>query len=572
MKCALILGFMRGLRGSKEQVDLKTYNFKIFRFSKKYGKKLAGKRGVRLYEIPNDKTHDLGFDNCQVRDESDSIPFPELSDGKSGNIAQDLGGPIIRMLEKLKKGEAKDRFYRRILKDGSGFCNAPLGREKLKDGVIREGMKRMGISNWDTIRPHAMRAECINVVANSDKQLGDKQRMRATRHKNMQSHQTYQKVGAKNMVKQMEAMIGDIEDEDEDSRSTSKCRVLKQDGQMCTSTFGTPKAETKQDGQMCTSPFGTPKAETKDIAPPSENSFNKIQRRKPRLFGNDLALDISPFGDNDSYKTDSCKMPATNEADNICTGNLFSQESPSAVKSDSNEKNGAQASFPFTQIAMNDLDIEMQGLQEDMNMIDRESMIEEIEPIGENQPLPFSEHRFGLSSSRSHQPSISTPISSVSNLTEASSATYNNQASFQGLATQPYRRPIENQRTGCHIRQCGNERSMNSLRPNMSQSIRQRRYGYSPYAYDRNIPSRHFYASTLRRTNLSIAQPAQRHHPPSTRELQICEMRREIERMRVQVQRATRASHRSDYLPTHDELYRDALEHYHDNARSRRRW
>ena len=60
---------------------------------------------MRLHKIPNDKTHNLGFfDNCYIRDdESDSIPFPELSNGKTGNVKQDLGGPIICMLEKLKK-------------------------------------------------------------------------------------------------------------------------------------------------------------------------------------------------------------------------------------------------------------------------------------------------------------------------------------------------------------------------------------------------------------------------------------------------------------------------------------
>ena len=222
MKVIMILGFCRGLRGNDEHVNLKTHNFEVFKFGKKY-KKWEGLTGVRLKEIPHDKTHKLGFNNCVVRDEKDSVPFPVLSDGVTGNVAQDLGGPIVRMLKLLKEDERCDRFYRKVKEDGSAFCAQPVGKNTFPK-LVRNGFKRLGISNWETLRPHAMRSECISVVANSDKAIGDKQKLRATRHKNMQSHQSYQKVGASNIMKHVEAMVGDIEVESTTSDVKMSCK------------------------------------------------------------------------------------------------------------------------------------------------------------------------------------------------------------------------------------------------------------------------------------------------------------------------------------------------------------
>ena len=227
-KCALILGVFRGLRGSKEQINLKTFNFLVSKYPK--GHRWAGKRCVQLSEIAHDKRNKINFNNPQVLDESDSVVFPELSDGLNGNVAQDIGGPILRMLDMLEKGKAQDKFYRRVNRGGKKFDNCVVGKDKMR-AIIKCAFQKLGISNWETLRPHALRAHCISTVANSGKPMSEKQRMRATRHSSIATHASYQSTTEKSKIDHVEALVGNIEDSstgtDEDCKIPPKTEETK---------------------------------------------------------------------------------------------------------------------------------------------------------------------------------------------------------------------------------------------------------------------------------------------------------------------------------------------------------
>ena len=132
--------------------------------------------------IKKDKKSILSLANVHVREcKKDFGKFPVLSDGKTGDVRRDYGGTIKRLYEKIPKSDRTDRFYRKIAKCGSKFCtNAYIGKGKIRER-FQFAFKLFGISNWETIRPNALRSVFITKLAN-DPSINIEETMAAARH------------------------------------------------------------------------------------------------------------------------------------------------------------------------------------------------------------------------------------------------------------------------------------------------------------------------------------------------------------------------------------------------------
>ena len=118
-------------------------------------------RGVKDFK---DKTHKLGTNNTYVRSEMDMGRFPVLT-GEAAGTAQDIGGAIDRFIKTIPKGHGKGRLYLRISRDGKSFVNQPLGKNSVRK-IFQQAFQCLGISNWELLRPHALRGHFITKLAN----------------------------------------------------------------------------------------------------------------------------------------------------------------------------------------------------------------------------------------------------------------------------------------------------------------------------------------------------------------------------------------------------------------------
>ena len=153
----------------------------------------------------------------------------------------------------------------------------------------------------------------------------------------------------------MEALIGDIDDEGE-SGAENKCVQEEEGAVKCGGSAATAINETKPEA-------------IDDIALFKEDSFKTLT------------------SDHENYKTDDQKMPASPYPNfggqNLC----FSQESASGM-SNSSERHDVQ-NFPFTQIAMDELDSEMDGLHKDLERIHSEPKFSPQKKIEEHENLSY---------------------------------------------------------------------------------------------------------------------------------------------------------------------------------------
>ena len=113
-----------------------------------------------------------------------------MSDGKTGDVRRDYGGTIKRLYEKIPKSDRTDRFYRKIADCGSKFCtNAYIGKGKIRER-FQFAFKLFGISNWETIRPNALRSVFITKLAN-DPSINIEETMAAARHNSVAASAVY---------------------------------------------------------------------------------------------------------------------------------------------------------------------------------------------------------------------------------------------------------------------------------------------------------------------------------------------------------------------------------------------
>ena len=209
MKVLLIFGCLFGLRGNQEHTMLTTDNIG----SGTYPDSHHAFAGMDWWGLQNicDKTFRINLSNFYARNEKDLGRFPVMPD-----LNEDMGGTIMRWMEKLKaapKSTKKNkpitnRIYRRISPDGKSFENRPMGHETVRK-TFREAFKFLGISNWETLRPHALRGLLISVLAN-DPTVSLKETMKAARHKTADASATYQKCTSKSETAKISALMRGI--------------------------------------------------------------------------------------------------------------------------------------------------------------------------------------------------------------------------------------------------------------------------------------------------------------------------------------------------------------------------
>jgi len=214
MKVLICFGSLFGLRGNDEHTNLMTNQITEGTYKPDHplfpNFKYCGLKDFL------DKTHHLSLNKPFVRKEIELGRFPVISDGISGNVAQDIGGTIGRLLSKIPVGKGSGRFYLRIRRDGNGFCDSPLGKTKIRE-MMRDAFQILGISNWKTLRPHALRGHFITTLAN-DKSVSVAETMAAARHTSVSASANYQSRNCHSESNRVQALLGTLV-EDNDSRA-----------------------------------------------------------------------------------------------------------------------------------------------------------------------------------------------------------------------------------------------------------------------------------------------------------------------------------------------------------------
>ena len=210
MKVLICFGSLFGLRGNDEHTNLMCNQITEGRYNSNHplfpNLKYFGLKDFK------DKTHQLSLNKPHVRKEIELGRFPVMSDGVSCNVAQDIGGSIGRLLGKIPAGKGSGRFYLRIRNDEGGFCDSPLGKNKIRD-MIRDAFQLLGISNWKTLRPHALRGHFITTLAN-DKSVSLSETMAAARHTSVSASAAYQSRNCFSESNRVKALLETVIDDD----------------------------------------------------------------------------------------------------------------------------------------------------------------------------------------------------------------------------------------------------------------------------------------------------------------------------------------------------------------------
>ena len=187
------MGIYAGLRGNAEHT-----NMKIDQITTKYfppDHPLYPNYKCVVIDGFNDKTHVLDMKTGKARDMKGLMEFPVTSDGIKGDLKNDIGGTLLRLIAKLppssKEGDVKNRLYRRISRDGKRFLpNQALGSASVRNR-IQYAYKHMGIPNWEDLTSHAMRSYFITKLSN-DSRVNISETMAAARHRTAAASAIYQ--------------------------------------------------------------------------------------------------------------------------------------------------------------------------------------------------------------------------------------------------------------------------------------------------------------------------------------------------------------------------------------------
>ena len=170
-KMLIIFSTCVGFRGSKEHTYFKRSQVGSGFFPSNHPT-YPGYEWWGLVEFSADKTHKLSLSNNHVRETHEGVgKFPVLSDGITGPIGKDAGGAIKRYCALLDKGlppsdDVDRRFYRKVKASGLLYCPLyALGKDSVRV-LFQSGFRRMGIINWEKLRPHSGRGVFITSMAN----------------------------------------------------------------------------------------------------------------------------------------------------------------------------------------------------------------------------------------------------------------------------------------------------------------------------------------------------------------------------------------------------------------------
>ena len=115
----LLVGFgsLFGFRGSSKHVNLTLSMIGNGNFTNDHPL-FPGMEWWGIKHISKDKRHKLGLHMLHVKETEDDIgKFPVLSDGKKGDVRNDIGRAIKRFMSLLPESVKNNRFYKRVTKD-----------------------------------------------------------------------------------------------------------------------------------------------------------------------------------------------------------------------------------------------------------------------------------------------------------------------------------------------------------------------------------------------------------------------------------------------------------------------
>ena len=181
-------GIFMGFRGMKEHCKLELSQVKFGKYKANHPK-YANCLYCGISHFSEDKVTKLNMKTDEVRSVGRGNYFPVLSDGKTGDLSNDFGGALYRLYHKVPN-HSLNRLYRHVKKDNTFEPKKPLGHATVRTR-IQGAYKRMGISNFQTLRSHALRGEFINRLANDDS-VNLQETMAAARHKSASASVAYQ--------------------------------------------------------------------------------------------------------------------------------------------------------------------------------------------------------------------------------------------------------------------------------------------------------------------------------------------------------------------------------------------
>ena len=200
------MGFLLGLRGNKEHTFMKLSQI-CKGFFRGDHPLFANYEYWGISHFDSDKTHKIGKKSGYVREVENWLGrFPVTSDGKTGDVARDFGGALKRLVQKIPAHITINRLYLRISKDGKTFVNAPLGEKTIRSRFVK-AFSVCGISNPDTLWPHALRAHFTTKLAN-DMGVSMKETMAAARHSTAEASAMYQTTSAVSEAHRHNALLG----------------------------------------------------------------------------------------------------------------------------------------------------------------------------------------------------------------------------------------------------------------------------------------------------------------------------------------------------------------------------
>lgn len=160
-KALMICGTKMGFRGSKEHTFLTTDQIISGHFPKDHPD-YPGMLWASVKYFSEDKVCKLSISKSHVRTMGEAMcRLPVFSDGKTGDVANDFGGPLLRLKAKLPQCKT-DRLYHEVNAKTNTFCTeAVLGKDKIL-------ARCRSAYNHGTKRVHAMRSNFITDLSNDD--------------------------------------------------------------------------------------------------------------------------------------------------------------------------------------------------------------------------------------------------------------------------------------------------------------------------------------------------------------------------------------------------------------------
>ena len=218
MKLLISFGIYVGFRGNKEHAMMTIDQIDTGIFSLKHPL-FPGRRWYGLKHFNKTKTEKLGIRVDHVVKTSDYGKFPVLPE----HPEFDFGGAIKHYVENmLPKSLKTDRFHRRVNSKNTAFlADIVVGKNQIPK-LFEAAFKKLNISNWDTLRGHALRGLFATKLADA-KDVNLKEGMQAMRQRSVDTFQNYNKSNPTSRANRLRATLNLPENFDVNESKKRSC-------------------------------------------------------------------------------------------------------------------------------------------------------------------------------------------------------------------------------------------------------------------------------------------------------------------------------------------------------------